>query len=151
MAPGEGQLPRRIIKETQRLMSEPAPGISASPSETNLRYFNVMILGPVQSPYEGGAYKLELFLPEEYPMAAPKVRFMTRIYHPNVDKLGRICLDILKDKWSPALQIRTVCLSLQVLLQAPNPDDPLDNKVAALWKDNEEEAHKNAKAYTRKY
>uniref|UniRef100_A0A453FE34 UBC core domain-containing protein n=1 Tax=Aegilops tauschii subsp. strangulata TaxID=200361 RepID=A0A453FE34_AEGTS len=65
-------LPRRIIKETQRLLSEPAPGISASPSEENMRYFNVMILGPAQSPYEGGVFKLELFLPEEYPMAAPK-------------------------------------------------------------------------------
>ncbi|KAM7503339.1 hypothetical protein LguiB_002243 [Lonicera macranthoides] len=79
-------LPRRIIKETQRLLSEPAPGISASPSEENMRYFNVMILGPSQSPYEGGVFKLELFLPEEYPMAAPKVRFLTKIYHPNIDK-----------------------------------------------------------------
>ncbi|KEH38620.1 ubiquitin-conjugating enzyme [Medicago truncatula] len=103
-------LPQRIIKETQRLLSEPAPGISASPSEDNMRYFNVMILGPTQSPYEGGVFKLELFLPEEYPMAAPKVRFLTKIYHPNIDKLGRICLDILKDKWNPALQIRTVLL-----------------------------------------
>lgn len=50
-----------------------APGISASPSEENLRYFNVMILGPSQSPYEGGVFKLELFLPEDYPMAPPKV------------------------------------------------------------------------------
>ncbi|KAK4744505.1 hypothetical protein SAY87_010817 [Trapa incisa] len=116
--------------ETQRLLSEPAPGISASPSEDNMRYFNVMILGPTQSPYEGGVFKLELFLPEEYPMAAPKVRFLTKIYHPNIDKLGRICLDILKDKWSPALQIRTVLLSIQALLSAPNPDDPLSENIA---------------------
>ena len=70
-------------------------------------------------------------------MAAPKVRFLTKIYHPNVDKVGRICLDILKDKWSPALQIRTVLLSIQALLSSPNPDDPLDNDVAAHWTKDE--------------
>ncbi|ONM39411.1 Ubiquitin-conjugating enzyme E2 36 [Zea mays] len=160
-------LPRRIIKETQRLLSEPAPGISASPSEENMRYFNVMILGPAQSPYEGGVFKLELFLPEEYPMAAPKVRFLTKIYHPNIDKLGRICLDILKDKWSPALQIRTVllrslylsmCVSIHyvfanknALLSAPNPDDPLSDNIAKHWKSNEVEAVETAKEWTRLY
>ncbi|CAK9201967.1 unnamed protein product [Sphagnum troendelagicum] len=82
----------------------------------------------------GGVFKLEVFLPEEYPMAAPK------IYHPNIDKLGRICLDILKDKWSPALQIRTVLLSIQALLSAPNPDDPLAENIAKHWKSDEAEA-----------
>ena len=88
-------------------------------------------------------------------MMPPKVRFLTRVYHPNIDRLGRICLDILKgifiscifrlkyllfsqlDKWSPALQVRTVLLSIQALLGAPNPEDPLANDVAAVWKSNE--------------
>jgi ubiquitin-conjugating enzyme E2 N len=144
-------LPRRIIKETQRLLSEPAPGISATPHEDNLRYFNVIIAGPAGSPFEGGIFKLELFLTEEYPMAPPKVRFLTKIYHPNIDKLGRICLDILKDKWSPALQIRTVLLSIQALLSAPNPDDPLANDVADHWKTNEKAAIGTAREWTRLY
>ncbi|KAK6176397.1 hypothetical protein SNE40_014690 [Patella caerulea] len=144
-------LPRRILKETQRLMQEPVPGISAIPDDNNARYFHVVIKGPSESPYHSGLFELELFLPEEYPMSAPKVRFMTKIYHPNIDKLGRICLDILKDKWSPALQIRTVLLSIQALLSAPNPDDPLDNNVADLWKCNEQQAIETAKDWTRKY
>ena len=144
-------LPRRIVKETQRLLTEPVEGIHASPTEDNLRYFNVVIEGPSQSPYEGGVFQLELFLPEDYPMAAPKVRFLTRIYHPNVDKLGRICLDILKDKWSPALQIRTVLLSIQALMSAPNPDDPLDENVAKHWKTDEAGAVLMAKEWTRIY
>ncbi|CAM9156749.1 unnamed protein product [Chrysoparadoxa australica] len=144
-------LPRRIVKETQRLLKEPVPGISATPYEDNLRYFNVVITGPSQSPYENGIFKLELFLTPEYPMAPPKVRFLTKIYHPNIDKLGRICLDILKDKWSPALQIRTVLLSIQALLSAPNPDDPLANDVAETWKTNESLALTNARTWTQNY
>ena len=77
-------------------MQEPVPGISAVPDEGNARYFKVVVAGPEGSPFQGGVFKLELFLPEDYPMSAPKVRFITKIYHPNIDKLGRICLDILK-------------------------------------------------------
>ena len=77
-------------------------------------------------------------------MVPPKLLFRTKIYHPNIDKLGRICLDILKDKWSPALLIRSVLLSMQALLSAPNPDDPLDNEVAEVWKTNLDKAQKTA-------
>ena len=148
MASDASKLPRRIVKETQRLIAEPVAGISATPYADNLRYFAVSVEGPSDSPYERGVFQLELFLPSDYPMAPPKVRFLTKIYHPNVDKLGRICLDILKDKWSPALQIRTVLLSIQALLSAPNPDDPLDNTVAELWKSDEKEAMRRAREYT---
>ncbi|GFT64972.1 ubiquitin-conjugating enzyme E2 N [Nephila pilipes] len=142
---------RRIMKETHRLLSDPVPGISAVPDDSNPRYFHVLVAGPEGSPFEGGIFKLELFLPEEYPMSPPKVRFITKIYHPNIDKLGRICLDILKDNWSPALQIRTVLLSVQALLSAPNPDDPLANDVAEQWKFNEQDAIEIAREWTMIY
>ncbi|XP_018319380.1 ubiquitin-conjugating enzyme E2 N-like [Agrilus planipennis] len=142
---------RRILVETKNLSKDPPPGISATPDEDNCRYFHVIMAGPKGSPYEGGLFKLELFLPENYPLCPPSVRFLTKIYHPNIDKLGRICLDILKDQWSPALQIRTVLLSIQALLSAPNPDDPLANDVANMWKNDEEEAISVAKSWTRRY
>ncbi|KAG8817738.1 Ubiquitin-conjugating enzyme 13, partial [Serendipita sp. 399] len=138
-------------QETERLIADPAPGISAVPHEDNLRYFDVKIDGPGGSPFEGGTFSLELFLPGEYPMSPPKVRFLTKIYHPNIDKLGRICLDILKDKWSPALQIRTVLLSIQALLSAPNPDDPLATDVAKHYKQDERDAQRVSKEWTEKY
>lgn len=83
---------------------------------------------------QGGVFNLELFLPDDYPMTPPRIRFLTRIYHPNIDRLGRICLDVLKNNWSPALQIRTILLSIQALLGAPNPEDPLNEAVAKQWK-----------------
>jgi len=144
-------LPRRILKETYRLKTEKIDGIVADVEESNARYFKVIIDGPAESPYEGGRYHLELFLPDEYPMSAPKVRLLTKIYHPNIDKLGRICLDILKEKWSPALQIRTVLLSIQALLSKPNPEDPLANDVAEHWKRDEKDAIKKAQEWTQRY
>lgn len=144
-------LPKRILKETERLSKEPVPGISVQPHEDNSRYFNVVLAGPTGSPYEGGVFKLELFLPADYPMQAPRTRFLTKVYHPNIDRLGRVCLDILKDRWSPALQIRTVLLSIQALMSAPNPDDPLNNEAADLWKKDEQRAIQTAREWTRTY
>ncbi|KAJ2716037.1 ubiquitin-conjugating enzyme E2 N [Coemansia spiralis] len=144
-------VPKRILKEIERLYNDQVPGIDVKPVNDSIRYFQVVMAGPSQSPYENGKFSLELFLPDDYPMLPPKVRFLTKMYHPNIDKLGRICLDILKDKWSPALQIRTVLLSIQALLSAPNPDDPLANDVAEQWKTNEKLAIQTAAEWTAKY
>ena len=142
---------QRIIKETQKLKKDPISGISAEPFSDNPRYFNVIITGPKDSPYDGGKFHLQLDLPEEYPMVPPKCIFMTKIYHPNIDFLGRICLDILKKNWSPALQIRAVLLSIQSLLNEPNTADPLNEKVNDHWLKDRKDAEKTAKEWTIKY
>ena len=142
---------QRIIKETKKLESDPIVGIYAIPVPENPRYFNVSISGPKDSPYDGGLFKLQLYLPEEYPMVPPKCLFMTKIYHPNIDFLGRICLDILKSNWSPALQIRAVLLSIQSLLNEPNTADPLNEKVNEHWLRDRKDAEKTAREWTLKY
>jgi ubiquitin-conjugating enzyme E2 N len=145
------QAKTRIIRETSTLARDPPPGISGSPRSDNYRYFDVMIEGPGGTPYEGGLFKLELFLPEEYPLEPPKVRCLTKIYHPNFDRIGRICLDILKKSWTPALNIRTTLLSIQSLLCEPNPEDPLDTQIANHWKSDLADAIITAREWTRLY
>lgn len=140
----------RILKEIQRGSTD-CPGISFKANENNIREIEIIIAGPEKTPFEGGVFRLEMFLPEEYPMKPPKVRFLTKIYHPNIDKIGRICLDILKDKWSPALQINTVLLSIQALISNPNLDDPLDEEVAKVWRNDHHKALEIAKEWTLKY
>ncbi|KAH8408898.1 hypothetical protein KR009_003482 [Drosophila setifemur] len=94
------------------------------------------IAGPPDTPYEGGRFVLEIKVPQTYPFKPPKVRFMTRIWHPNISsRTGAICLDILKDNWAAAMSLRTVLLSLQALLAAAEPDDPQDAVVGRQFKD----------------
>lgn len=104
-----------------QLMTSPAPGVSAFPSaDGNLLSWTATIEGPEDTPYSGLTFKLSFAFPSNYPYSAPTVLFKTPIYHPNVDFSGRICLDILKDKWTAAYNVQTVLLSLQSLLGEPN-------------------------------
>lgn len=96
-----------------------------------------MVAGPPDTPYAGGKFKLEIKIPDTYPFSPPKVRFITKIWHPNISSVtGAICLDILKDQWAAAMTLRTVLLSIQALLAAPEPDDPQDAVVARQYQDN---------------
>ncbi|EDO39550.1 predicted protein [Nematostella vectensis] len=95
------------------------------------------IRGPPETPFEGGTYNLDIVIPETYPFNPPKVKFTTKIWHPNISSVtGAICLDILKDQWAAAMTLRTVMLSIQALLASPEPDDPQDAVVARQFKEN---------------
>ena len=108
-------------------------------------------MGPSDSPYAQGLFFLSIHFPPDYPLKPPKVSFSTRIYHPNINASGSICLDILKDKWSPALTIPKVLLSICSLLDDPNPDDPLVLEIANLYKENRPKFEATAREWTRKY
>ena len=87
--------------------------------------------GPPDSPYAGGKYRVEITIPTDYPFSPPKVRFTTRLWHPNVSSVtGTICLDLLQTNWPNAMTMESLLLSLQMLLGIPMPDDPLDYVVA---------------------
>ncbi|KAI5295587.1 Ubiquitin-conjugating enzyme E2 11 [Ascosphaera acerosa] len=125
---------KRLQSELMQLMMAPSPGISAFPNaDGSLLSWTATIAGPDDTPYEGLTFKLSFDFPANYPYAPPTVLFKTPIYHPNVDFSGRICLDILKDKWSAVYNVQSVLLSLQSLLGEPNNASPLNGQAAELW------------------
>lgn len=142
---------KRLSKELEKIRAQKEPGIEIRVSKNNERYILMQLTGPKDTPYEGGIFFIEFFFPDDYPGCPPKARFLTKIYHPNIDKIGRICLDILKDQWSAALQIIKIGLSLMVLLSAPNLNDPLETKVAAHFRTNYGDAINTAREWTKKY
>eukprot|EP00474_Spongospora_subterranea_P008883 CRZ09341.1 hypothetical protein [Spongospora subterranea] len=142
---------KRINKELIDLGNDPPANCSAGPSGDDLFQWQATIMGPPDSPYEGGVFFLNIQFPQDYPFKPPKVQFKTKIFHCNINDDGGICLDILKDNWSPALTISKVLLSICSLLTDPNPSDPLKAEIAKLYHTNREEHDQMAAEYTRKY
>jgi ubiquitin-conjugating enzyme E2 D len=103
---------KRIQRELQELGRDPPANCSAGPNGDDLFHWQASIMGPDDSPYAGGVFFLDIHFPADYPFKPPKVTFTTRIYHCNINSNGGICLDILKDQWSPALTISKVFHSL---------------------------------------
>lgn len=126
---------KRLQKELMVLMTSTEKGVSAFPDGENLFKWIGTITGPRDTVYAGLTYKLTLEFPHSYPYSAPIVRFATPCFHPNVDAVGNICLDILKEKWSALYDVRTILLSIQSLLSEPNNESPLNPQAAKLWND----------------
>eukprot|EP01105_Mastigella_eilhardi_P006574 TRINITY_DN18106_c0_g1_i1.p2 TRINITY_DN18106_c0_g1~~TRINITY_DN18106_c0_g1_i1.p2 ORF type:complete len:171 (+),score=48.55 TRINITY_DN18106_c0_g1_i1:22-534(+) len=137
---------RRLQSELMSLMKAKSPGIAAFPEPGNLCCWKASVTGVKGTPYEALTFRLTLRFPADYPFTAPTVTFDTPCFHPNVDAAGNICLDILKDKWSAVYNVGTVLLSVQSLLGDPNPDSPLNETAARLWRGDREEYAKCVKA-----
>ena len=142
---------KRLQKELSEIQKDTPANCSAGPNNNDLFNWEATIIGPTETPYEGGIFKLKILFPADYPFKPPKITFETRIYHPNINANGGICLDILKDQWSPALNITKVLLSICSLLDEPNPDDPLMPEIAQLFKSNKPEFTRIARENTVKY
>ena len=127
----------RIEKELEFMNKESPYGCTVGVMNENKTHWIATIIGPENTPYYGGIFKLDIFFPTDYPYKAPKINFKTKIYHPNISSTsGSICIDILKDKWSPALTIGKVLLSICSMLNDPNPNDPLETEIANEFKNN---------------
>lgn len=142
---------KRIQKELAEITLDPPPNCSAGPKGDNLYEWFSTIFGPAGSVYESGIFYLDIHFSTDYPFKPPKVTFKTRIYHCNVNSQGAICLDILKDNWTPALTISKVLLSICSLLTDPNPNDPLVGSIANQYLTNREEHDRIAKEWTKRF
>ncbi|KAG9344022.1 hypothetical protein JZ751_012498 [Albula glossodonta] len=169
------------LQELNDLARDPPAQCSAGPVGDDMFHWQATIMGPNDSPYQGGVFFLTIHFPTDYPFKPPKVAFTTRIYHPNINSNGSICLDILRSQWSPALTIskglgierlifpssvtvrpstlsvsasprcHRVLLSICSLLCDPNPDDPLVPEIARIYKTDNEKYNRIAREWTQKY
>eukprot|EP00039_Didymoeca_costata_P006858 m.94097 g.94097 ORF g.94097 m.94097 type:complete len:153 (-) comp13426_c0_seq2:199-657(-) len=142
---------KRILKELKDLKRDPPTQCSAGPVGDDMFHWKGTIIGPGESPYEGGIFEVTIRFPVDYPFKPPKVAFTTKIYHPNIAPNGGICLDILKQQWSPALTISKVLLSICSLLTDPNPSDPLVPEIAKVFEKDRAKYERTAKDWTRKH
>mmetsp|Transcript_20777 Transcript_20777/g.40786 ORF Transcript_20777/g.40786 Transcript_20777/m.40786 type:complete len:196 (+) Transcript_20777:250-837(+) len=144
----------RVKKELQECAKdEELTGVSVRlVQDGDYTHLTGKIKGPSGTCYDGGIFAVDIEIPQSYPFEPPKMRFITKIWHPNVSsQTGAICLDILKDQWSPALTIKTALVSLQALLSAPEPTDPQDAQVARQYLDDQETFQKTAQFWTSTY
>ena len=141
----------RLKKELEEINNNPPTNCSAGLIEDDIFNWQATITGPEGSPYEGGVFYLRIEFPQDYPFKPPKINFTTKVYHPNISSTGNICLDILTTKWSPALTISKVLLSICSLMDDPNPDDPLAPAIATEYKENKQLYIDTAKTWTAIY
>ena len=141
----------RLEKEYEDFKSDPPTNCSAAPKDDDIYTWEAVIYGSSGSVYEGGIFNLIIEFPQNYPFKPPKVKFTTKIYHPNINMGGGICLDILKDNWSPALTISKVLISICSLLTDPNPDDPLVPEIADIYVKNRLRFDLTARDWTNRF
>ena len=142
----------RIKKEYQDLQKEKNSNVKVKLVDNDIRHWKGRIKGPIDTCYQGGIFDVDIVIPNEYPFKPPKMKFDTKIWHPNISSVtGAICLDILKNEWTPALTIRTALISLQALMCEPVPNDPQDAVVAKQYMSDIKLFNQTAKHWVEEY
>ncbi|CAK7909659.1 ubiquitin-conjugating enzyme E2 1 [[Candida] anglica] len=144
---------KRIAKELEECRQDTQSGVSLElNNENDLTHLTGYFKGPPGTPYEGGVFQVDINIPNEYPFKPPVMKFLTKIYHPNISSVtGAICLDILKDAWTPILTLKNSLISLQSLLQSPEPNDPQDAEVAKQYLGDKPGFERTAAYWTKIY
>jgi ubiquitin-conjugating enzyme E2 A len=131
---------RRLLHDFRKISSESASGgFSAAPEGDNILKWKAVLLGPAETAWEDGVFKLTLEFSEDYPHKPPEVKFVSTLFHSNVYGNGNICLDILQHNWSPAYDVSAILTSIQSLLTDPNPASPANAEAARLYNENRPE------------
>ena len=142
----------RIRKEYQDLQKEKNSNVQVKLVNNDIRHWKGRIKGPIDTCYQGGIFDVDIVIPNDYPFKPPKMKFDTKIWHPNISSVtGAICLDILKNEWTPALTIRTALISLQALMCEPVPNDPQDAVVAKQYISDIKLFNETAKHWVEEY
>nr|POE53959.1 ubiquitin-conjugating enzyme e2 2 [Quercus suber] len=136
---------KRLMRDFKRLQQDPPAGISGAPQDNNIMLWNAVIFGPDDTPWDGGTFKLTLQFTEDYPNKPPTVRFVSRMFHPNIYADGSICLDILQNQWSPIYDVAAILTSIQSLLCDPNPNSPANSEAARMFSENKREYNRRVR------
>ncbi|WBW73959.1 ubiquitin conjugating enzyme E2 for HECT-type and RBR family E3 Ub ligase, Ubc14 [Schizosaccharomyces osmophilus] len=143
---------RRINKEFADLQENPISNLRCSLANENLYQWNCAVAGPRDSVYVGGTFHFTLAFRPDYPFQPPTAQFTTRIYHPNFDSEGNICLPILRPQvFKPSVKLRSILEQVIHLLIEPNPDDPLSPSVAEQYNNDRPAFEKIARDYVQQF
>eukprot|EP00992_Anisonema_acinus_P007514 TRINITY_DN3362_c0_g1_i1.p1 TRINITY_DN3362_c0_g1~~TRINITY_DN3362_c0_g1_i1.p1 ORF type:complete len:174 (-),score=29.64 TRINITY_DN3362_c0_g1_i1:101-622(-) len=125
----------RLTKDLGELDINATTAAVEIPDKENIKEL-VITLRPIEGYYKGGTFVFQVSVPGTYPHEPPRALCKTKVYHPNIDEDGKVCLNILRADWKPVLTIKAVIYGLELLFIEPNPDDPLNKAAAKMLRED---------------
>lgn len=142
-----GPIHIRILAEYQNFQRDPPEGCKVMFVDS-LFHWEAIMIGPQSSPYAGGVFLLDIHFSDQHPFKAPKVTFQTKVFHPNINQQGGLCLET---SWCPITTILHVLLVIYARFNDPDPDDPIDFEIAHIYKTQRTQYEERARVWTKKF